>query len=149
MAAPCSGCQSVETPRGGRCGDCRRVRKRDQRRTLALSRAWLREFTASGARERLWGPVSAQSWRCLACGRRFGPELPPELSLAVPLSRGGSNETANCTALCRDCHVEQDGRTFDEWVTAGGRFWLDWRAVTAATVERERLWSARVATDCT
>lgn len=134
LSAPCPDCRAVETPRGGRCADCRRA----QRSALVAARAWLHAYTA-GDHWRLRRPAAAQDWRCLACGRLFGPELPPELALVLPADRGGEDVIGNRTALCRACLVDKGERTYDEWEAAGGLLCKDWRAVTTAMEVVQRL----------
>ncbi len=46
--------------------------------------------------------ASQQGWKCADCGEQLTAWF--EVDHKIRLDRGGSNETDNLTALCRNCH---------------------------------------------
>ena len=51
--------------------------------------------------------VDRQGGRCLWCGRRFGPLIPPTTEHLVPRLKGGPSIVANEAAACRRCNADR------------------------------------------
>ncbi|MEE2034409.1 HNH endonuclease [Rhodococcus chondri] len=62
--------------------------------------------------------VDRQAGRCLWCGRRFGPLIPPTTDHLVPRLKGGPSIAANEVAACRRCNADRGHTGPAEWFDA-------------------------------
>ncbi|MDJ0415570.1 HNH endonuclease [Rhodococcus opacus] len=60
--------------------------------------------------------VDRQGGRCLWCGRRFGPLIPPTTEHLVPRLKGGPSITANEAAACRRCNADRGHTGPVDWL---------------------------------
>lgn len=54
-----------------------------------------------------------QGYKCLGCGRKFGPRLKPEMDHVVSLNDGAPLSYENCQALCRTCNASKGTKHID------------------------------------
>lgn len=69
--------------------------------------------------------LERDSFTCRFCGKR-APETELEVDHVVPRSKGGSDDTSNLVAACRDCNRGKGDRTVDlshtDWNALLGKF---------------------------
>ncbi|MFD7010989.1 HNH endonuclease [Rhodococcus jostii] len=60
--------------------------------------------------------VDRQGGRCLWCGRRFGPLIPPTTEHLVPRFKGGPSIAANEAAACPRCNADRGHTGPVDWL---------------------------------
>ncbi|KDE13314.1 MULTISPECIES: HNH endonuclease [Rhodococcus] len=60
--------------------------------------------------------VDRQGGRCLWCGRRFGPLVPPTTEHLVPRVKGGPSIAANEAAACPRCNADRGHMGPIDWL---------------------------------